>query len=96
MALAGSIGNIRRMSILHSGESNALLTGVDGIVRSDTIAVNAFSDQGAGGFKIRDKNYLKDKKKVPYAFMCNAQAECCAAFCSNSMCDTVRLDGAVL
>ena len=72
MALAGGVGNLRRMSmtVLRSGDSSALLTGVDGIVRSDTIAVNAFSDNGPSGFKIRDKNYLKDKRKVKLWRLC--------------------------
>lgn len=101
VALAGGVGNIRRMSmsVLRSGDSHTLLSGVDGIVRSDTIAVNAFSDNGPSGFKIRDKNYLKDKKKVclsrPEFTCCALQALTQSASCQVTGCLQVSSQAAV-
>ena len=62
-------GLMRRISVSMSAmRSNTQglpdMTGTDGVVRSDTIPTTVFHDPGPAAYKIRDRNYLKDKKKV--------------------------------
>ena len=41
-------------------------------LKSDSIPLSMFSCPGAAGFKVRGPNYLQDKKKVVFFWLCHA------------------------